>query len=105
VLYILIGAIALIGVNFFLEKRRKERFGKTGIKVTGTIVHNKESFGNDKFRLGGNINNPTITFVTIEGEEITGEPVTGFISQHEVVVPSQVNVIYNKFNPRKFYVI
>ena len=57
---------------------------------------------NRRFQLGSNINNPTIKFTTSEGREIVGDPIVGFISQFEVVVPSQINIIYNSKNPKQF---
>ena len=51
----------------------------------------------------GNINNLTVSYITKEGKEIIGHPITSFISQQEVVVPSSINIVYNSRNPNKFY--
>lgn len=77
-------------------------FKENGIRSTGTIIDNGESGAESDYRLGGNINNPTIKFVTESGEEIIGKPVTGFISQHEIIVPSSIDIIYDAPNPQRF---
>jgi hypothetical protein len=73
------------------------------VKTEGTIIENKEQ---QRWRdqLGGNINSPTIKFYTLDGQEIIGEPVTSFVSQFEVEVPSSINIIYNSKNPHQFYI-
>ena len=95
-----IGAI----VYYFFQRDQARNLKENGIKVTGTIVHNGQSGVSSNFRLGGNINNPTIQFVTKEGQEILGKPIVGFISQHEVIVPSSIDIIYDPKNPKRFCV-
>ena len=75
---------------------------RNGVRVLGTIIHNTESGAKSFYRLGGNINTPTIKFVTERGQEIIGEPIAGFISQHEVIVPSTIYIIYDSRNPERF---
>lgn len=75
-----------------------------GIKTIGTIVQNKEMAAKSMYRLGGNINMPTIQFKTTEGKEIIGQPIIGFVTQHEVVVPSSIRIIYDKKKPNRFMI-
>lgn len=101
--YFLLMLGILIGIYWWWENRKQRDLKKHGIRVLGTIVENRESSPNSKYRLGGNINNPTIKFLTESGEEIIGRPITGFISQKEVSVPSNVYIFYDRRNPNKFY--
>lgn len=101
---LLIATIA-VGIYYYWEYRKQANLRKHGIKVAGTIIRNKESSPNSKYRLGGNINYPTIKFVAVDGVEVIGKPIIGFTSQHEVVVPSQVFVVYEKSDPRKVCVV
>ncbi len=98
---IIITLIAALGYYFF-QRNQTQNLKENGIKVTGTIVHNGQSGSGSNFRLGGNINNPTIQFVTKDGQEILGKPIVGFISQHEVIVPSNIDIIYDPKNPKRF---
>ncbi len=101
-LFVLVLVVLVLAA--LVEKSEISRFKKRGIKVCGVIIENKELAGgqNDGNRLGGNINTPTVLFHTLEGLKIIGEPVEGFVTQHEVVPPVKVHVIYDKDDPRRF---
>lgn len=102
-IYIFIALIVVVAIYFVLYQRlRIKRIKRNGIRVVGTIIQNMEPQGS-RFQLGGNINSPTVSYFTTEGQEIIGRPVVGFVTQHEVVVPSQVHIIYNSKNPEQFY--
>src|SRR5689334_2076274 len=75
-----------------------------GSKTIGTIIHNKEMAARSMYRLGGNINIPTIQFVTADGKEIIGEPILGFVTQHEILVPSPIGIIYDRKRPSRFMI-
>jgi hypothetical protein len=102
-LYFVLVVVVVIGIYYYREKAKELTLKKNGIKVEGIIIDNVESSPNSRFRLGGNINNPTVKFFTEDGDEIVGRPIVGFISQYQVVVPSQITVIYDRKNPQKFY--
>jgi hypothetical protein len=55
-------------------------------------------------RLGGNISTPTIQYFTVEGQEMIGQPVVGFISQQEIVVGNSIDIIYETDDPKRFTV-
>lgn len=102
-LYIFYAVIILLIAYFLLsQKTTINSIKRNGIKTVGTIIENSEKQGSS-YQLGGNINNPTVRFITNEGKEIIGNPVVGFISQKEVVVPSTINIVYDSKNPNKFY--
>lgn len=105
--YILI-FVAIIGLyDYVRQKRRINIIKRHGIRTTGVIVKNRDTIGSSKldfYRLGGNINDPVIKFTTEEGQEIIGKPVVGFITQHEVHVPKEINVIYDPKNPKEFFI-
>lgn len=98
---IIITFIAALGYYFF-QRDQTQNLKENGVKVTGKIVHNGQDGANSNFRLGGNINNPTIQFITNEGQEILGKPIVGFISQHEVIVPSYIDLVYDPKKPKRF---
>src|SRR5215204_4412446 len=100
-LYIFLFVLALGLYTYFNQKKTIGSIKKNGVRVVGTIIQNNDRHGN--YQLGGNINSPTIRFVTEEGKEIIGKPVVGFTSQYEVAVPSHVNIIYDSRNPKQFY--
>src|ERR1043165_7262569 len=105
--YLFFTAIVVFVIYYYLDQRGKINTIKyNGVKVVGTIIQNTEnSNGQDGFgRLGGNINEPTIKFITKDGQEIIGKPVVRFVSQHEVVVPSKVYIIYDAKDPQKFFI-
>jgi hypothetical protein len=91
---------------YLTEGQKTAGIKRNGIKATGVIINNREFQGSypDSEQLGGNINTPMIRFTIEDGSEITGKPVTGFISQHEVQVPSYINVIYDPKQPSKFII-
>jgi hypothetical protein len=92
-------------VWYFSEGRKTQRIKKDGIKARGVIIENNETSGGNRVRVpGGNINNPVIRFTIEDGSEVTGKPVTGFTSQHEVKVPSYINIIYNAKKPTEFII-
>ena len=102
---IILIAIAIAAVYFFIKQQATiNSIKRNGIKVKGIIVENSEKQGS-MFQLGGNINAPTVKFITNDGQEIIGKPVMGFVSQTEILVPSYINVVYHSRNPRKFLVI
>ena len=86
------------------DKLKYNRLKKSGIKVPGTIIANKEkrSVDNDMYRMGGNINNPTVRFSTPAGTEVIGTPVIGFVTQNEVHPPINVMVYYDANRPETF---
>ncbi|RYY88353.1 MAG: hypothetical protein EOO15_09270 [Chitinophagaceae bacterium] len=96
VIFSLIGL--LIGLALF-ERSKVSRLKRKGISVAGTIVANdvRKSAGNDRYRMGGNLNEPTVTFSTVDGREITGKPVLGFVTQYEMHPPIPVIVAYDPF--------
>jgi hypothetical protein len=101
--YLLFIPFILIAIYYYLDQDNEiQRIKRNGVSVVGTIIHNKESGAKSMYRLGGNINDPTIKFFTEDGEEIIGNPIVGFISQQEVAVPSNVNVIYDRKDPKRF---
>jgi hypothetical protein len=92
---------------FISEGRKTHRIKQYGIKARGVIIENNEDSGGNETLdgpLGGNINEPVIRFTIEDGSEIVGRPVTGFISQHEVLVPSYINIIYDPKEPAKFII-
>jgi hypothetical protein len=97
----------LISVVFRLikEKDKIRKVKRNGVRVIGVIVYNEESNSNSMYRLGGNINTPIIKFVTEEGFEVTGKPIIGFISQHEISMMDKISIIYDRHNPEKFCVV
>jgi hypothetical protein len=88
-----------------LEKGKVRKIKRNGVRTLGVIVFSEESNSNSMFRLGGNINNPVIKFITEDGREIIGKPISGFISQHEVFVMDKITIIYDRKNPNKFCVV
>ena len=97
--------IIVVAFIFYMYKSDQiAAIKRDGVRVAGTIIHNSDGAPNSQFRLGGNINNATITFFTKEGKEITGSPVNAFITQYEVIVPSEVYIIYDTKNPERFFV-
>jgi hypothetical protein len=86
-----------------LKERAKDMLlKKKGARVSGIIIENKEEMANSNWRLGGNINQPTVKFITRDGREIIGTPIRGFVTQHEVVLPIWVTVFYDPKDPQKF---
>ena len=104
----LVVLIVIAGIVWFAldEKFRANQIKRNGIKVRGIIVANKEFTGaykdDDPFQLGGLINEPTVKFITKEGKVIIGSPEIGFVSQHKIVPPVKVIVIYDPKQPEKF---
>jgi hypothetical protein len=101
-LYFVLVIVLMIGLYTWWENKKQEDIKKRGVRVCGIIVENDESSPDSRFRLGGNINTPTVKFYTESGAEIIGKPIVGFISQREVVVPSSVYLFYDKQNPNRF---
>ena len=100
--------VALIGIYTYVNQRsRINVIKRNGVKATGVIVQNRDTVSTDKldfYRLGGNINDPIVRFATEDGQIITGRPVVGFITQYEVDIPKQINIVYNSKNPKQFYI-
>ena len=101
--------VAIVGLITYLDQRRRSNsIKRNGIKTTGIIIQNSESGETDNrsdmYRLGGNINEPTIQFTTLDGQVIIGKPIIGFITQYELAVPKEVNIVYNSKNPQEFYI-
>lgn len=103
-LYLLIFLSIAIIVYYCNDYIKRLDLKRNGIKTIGAIIYNKEISPRSMYRLGGNINSPTIRFITINGEEIIGQPILGFVSQHEVMVPSQVFIIYDRKEPGRFMI-
>ena len=101
--YLLLLFVAFVAIYLLTDKKTEIRSIRIeGIRVEGTIIENHDGPGNAPFRLGGNLNGPTIQFFTLDGHEVIGQPLIGFISQDEVAVPSSVYIIYSRKNPEKF---
>jgi len=97
--------IIVFGLYFyFSRKSQTEALKRDGIETKGIIIRNNENGGREYYRLGGNFNTPTIQFVTNEGKEIIGEPLVGFTTQYEIVIPSEIDIIYDPQNPENFCV-
>jgi hypothetical protein len=93
------------GYLLFNERLQIQAIKRNGVKTVGTIIDNGGSNGNSSFyRLGGNVNSPTIQFTTQDGKQVTGKPAIGFVSQFEIPVPSEINIIYSSKNPELFCV-
>lgn len=101
-LYIFLFVLVIGLYTYFNQKTKIDSIKKNGVRVMGTIIQNEETQGRRR-QLGGNINDPTVTFITKDGLEIVGKPVVGFTSQHEVIVPSRVYIIYDSKEPQKFF--
>ncbi|RYY84108.1 MAG: hypothetical protein EOO15_20085 [Chitinophagaceae bacterium] len=101
VIFSLIGL--LIGLALF-ERSKADRLKRRGVSVPGTIVANdvRSSAGNDRYRMDGNLNEPTVTFLTNDGREITGKPIVGFVTQYRLSPPIPVIVVYDLKNPERF---
>ncbi|TCZ65193.1 DUF3592 domain-containing protein [Flaviaesturariibacter aridisoli] len=93
----------LIGFALF-ERSKPDRLKRRGVSVSGTIVANevRSSAGNDRYRMDGHLNEPTVTFLTIDGREITGKPIVGFVTQYRLHPPIGVIVVYDLKNPKRF---
>jgi hypothetical protein len=92
---------------YFSGGRKSLSIKQNGIRKSGVIIENNETSGGNITREdvpGGNINTPVIRFTIEDGSEVTGTPVTGFTSQHEVEVPSYINIIYNAKKPTEFII-
>ena len=96
-------AIAII-IIAVISKQKVRALKQNGIKVIGTVIKVENGDANPRERLGGNIYAPTVQFTTVDSREITGKPITGFISQTEITAPFNVYVYYNSGNPEEFYV-
>jgi len=99
-LYIFLFVTAIGLYSYFSQKNQIASVKRNGVRAVGTIIKNEDR--QHRRQLGGNINSPTIRFITKEGKEIIGQPVIGFVTQYEVAVPSQVHVIYDSTNPEMF---
>jgi hypothetical protein len=90
----------LVGLR---DRIKYNQLKRRGIKVSGTVIANSDkSPSREVYRLGGNINQPTVKFVTQGGHEIIGSPVLGFVTQHEVITPLRVTVFYDAKKPKRF---
>ncbi|MBK6828953.1 MAG: hypothetical protein IPG86_19805 [Chitinophagaceae bacterium] len=98
--------VLIAGSLIYLLYRRSlaTKIKKTGIRVRGIMVEVVEKPALAKDKLAGRIYLPTISFFTTEGQAIVGTPVLGFKSFNEVVVPRNVNVIYDPKKPSMFCV-
>jgi hypothetical protein len=102
--YIIIFLVIVLGTWLGLRDRLKyNQLKRRGIKVAGTIIANGDKGpSREVYRLGGNVNQPTVRFLTQEGQEIIGYPVLGFVIQHQVITPLRVTVFYDAKQPNKF---
>jgi hypothetical protein len=103
--YAVILLILALVIYFVLESAERDSLKQYGITVVGIIIENEERGADSMYRLGGNVNYPTIQFKTVEGKKVIGQPMLGFTSQHEVVVPSYISIIYDPESPYKFMVV
>lgn len=105
-IYGMIAIVALIIFFVWVQGAQSRRIKRSGIKTQGVIIENNEKQRSQRVseQLGGNINEPVVRFTIDDGSEIVGSPVTGFISQHEVQVPSYIDIIYDPNNPSLFII-
>lgn len=96
--------VLIAGSLIYLLYRRTlaTKIKKTGIRVKGIMVEVTEKPALAKDKLAGRIYLPTVSFFTTKGEAIVGTPVLGFKSFEKVIVPRNVNVIYDPKKPAKF---
>ena len=105
VFYLVAIVVTLIAIPVGRQIIRTRNIKRNGVRTRGVIIANREKQNpRSDNQLGGNINTPTIRFTTLDGEEITGVPVVGFTSQHEVRVPSSIDIVYHAKNPKQFYI-
>ena len=103
--FIFLACIILAAIGFYLsQKRQISLIKRNGVRVIGTVIKNKEFKSDDFYRLGGNLNDPTVRFITKDGGEIIGKPILGFTSQKEILTPFSVYIIYDSRNPQRFYI-
>jgi hypothetical protein len=105
-IYGMIAIVALIIFYVWLQGAQSRRLKRIGIKARGVIIENNEKQRSQPVseQLGGNINEPVVRFTIEDGSEIVGRPVTGFISQYEIQVPSYIDIIYDPNNPSIFII-
>ena len=95
VLLLLSVITALLLANKFKAKKLRRR----GIKVPGIIIENFDTHGGGFTDI---INDPVVCFTTLDGKDIVGRPVLGFVTRDEVNLPTNVSVIYDPKNPQSF---
>lgn len=101
---VIFSLIAVLVGLAFRERSKASRLKKTGVAIAGTIVANEvhTNSGNDRYRMNGNLNVPTVTFSTDDGREITGKPIVGFVTLYKLNPPIPVIVVYDLKNPMRF---
>jgi hypothetical protein len=95
----IIAGLSVWSIRAGAKTRFLKKYGK---KVTGKVVNMAEIGAYRRDRLGGNIYSPTVQFTTLEGQQITGKPVTGFTSQQQINAGFYVTVYYNALNAKEF---
>lgn len=101
----ILAAVVIFFTSFYIiTKRRRYAFKKTAIKVEGIVIEVTEAAATRNNGLGGIIYSPVVKFITADGNEITGRPLTGFVSQGEVHAPFKTTVYYNPKKPGRFYI-
>lgn len=83
---------------------QKQRLKKRGIETDGYILRwRQDRVRHSVASLSQSISTPTIQFTTIDGRQITGEPVVG-ISDSEEYVNVWIRIVYNPDNPEEFMI-
>ena len=103
-MWIILGVISFFGACYFMINRQRNALKRHGIRVTGTVIELTETASARNDGPGGIIYSPVVRFTTIEGVEITGRPVTGFVSQVEINTSFNVTVYYNPKKPLHFHI-
>lgn len=94
--------ISVCIISYYFTNDKIAELKRDGIRTMATIIENHETNPKSMYRLGGNINTPTVRFFTTDGREIIGKPVLGFITQFEVTVPMHIDIIYDPADPDIF---
>ena len=96
--------IILLGIiSYINQKAELNDIKENGERVMGLLIKNGETGQpNSMFRLGGNINTPVLSFVTVNGDQITGKAANSFTTQFKIPAPCNVFIIYDKRDPTKF---
>lgn len=102
----------VVGIVIGIQASEENYELKTiGIKVPGHIIYNEERGGADQSRRndspqpGGNINHPTVHFITKDGREIIGKPALEYISNREIKEVMNIMVMYDPKNPYRFIIV
>jgi hypothetical protein len=94
-------AIVLIAITalLFANKFKAYRLKRKGLRVPGIIIENYDTYEGDNM---GIINDPVVRFTTLDGKDIVGRPLLGFVTRNELTLPSNIFVIYDPKDPKSF---